>query len=443
MCEIYFLLRERSELNDSAKELEPTIDEYQLIWENTHDAIFILRNDGAVIQANPALTDILGWQLEEVEGEARPPFFMDDFTVENHQKQLEVLRSGHSIANYETQRKHKDGTVKDVLASYRAINKGDLLAVAMYKDITDEKLAKHRLGVAEVCYRALVEHSPDAILVQNEDKLSFANPAAIQLLGAASLHQIIGKSIEDFIEPNIEGDEQHFMEIFHNLEMVKTEPMIEQLARLDGTKIWVEIIAIPVKYDGEVVIQAILRDVTVRKYYEEQLTYMATYDPMTGVVNRSSFIVTLDQIIEQAKESEETFAVLYIDLDKFKNVNDTLGHGVGDELLIQFAKRLESNIRDLDVVGRVGGDEFLILLRDIEKEKIEKIVKRMLENVNEPYMIGDNKIHSTSSIGIAMYPIDGKDSAKLIHNADQALYRAKEKRNHFEFFRKQSRRRVK
>ncbi|MCG7335640.1 sensor domain-containing diguanylate cyclase [Sporosarcina sp. ACRSM] len=418
-------------MNNSANELEPTIDEYQLIWENTHDAIFILRNDGAIIQANPALTDILGWQLGEVEGEARPPFFMEDFTVEDHQKQLDILRSGRSIANYETQRKHKNGTVKDVLASYRAINKGDLLAVAMYKDITDEKLAKHKLGVAEFCYRALVEHSPDAILVQNEEKLSFANPAAIQLLGAESLHQVIGKSIHDFIEPD---DKRQFMEVFHDFEMVKTEPMIEQLVRFDGVKIWVEIIAIPITYDGEVVIQAIIRDITVRKYYEEQLTYMATHDPMTGVVNRSSFIVALDKAIEQANESEETFAVLYIDLDKFKNINDTLGHGVGDELLIQFAKRIGNKIRDRDIVGRVGGDEFLLLLRNIEKGKIKVIVNRMLENSNEPYLIRGNKIHSTSSIGIAMYPIDGKDSAKLIHNADQALYRAKEKRNHFEFY---------
>jgi diguanylate cyclase (GGDEF)-like protein/PAS domain S-box-containing protein len=271
-------------------------------------------------------------------------------------------------------------------------------------------------------------------LVQNDDKLSYANPAAIILLGAENSRQIIGKSIYDFIEPNHADDKLHLMDAFHNLGIVKSEPMIEKLVRFDGTKIWVEIISIPVKHDGEMVVQAIIRDVTVRKYYEDQLTYMATYDPMTGVVNRSSFIEALDQAIDQAIESKETFAVLYIDLDKFKNINDTFGHGVGDELLIEFAKRLGRNIRNLDVVGRVGGDEFLILLRDIAKEAIELIVKRMLSNLNEPYMILDNEIHSTSSIGIALYPVDGNDSTKLIQRADQALYMAKEKRNHFEFY---------
>ena len=206
-------------MNNSADELEnielePTIAEYQLIWENTNDAIFILRNDGAVIQANPALTDILGWRLEEIEGYARPPFFMKDFTPKNHQKQLEILRSGESIANFETQRKHKDGTIKDVLATYRAINKDHILAVAMYKDITEEKITKYKLGIAENCYRSLVEYSPDAIVVQNDDKISFANPAAIKLLGAENFHQIIGKSIHDFIEPNDTHDKGRYYGCF-------------------------------------------------------------------------------------------------------------------------------------------------------------------------------------------------------------------------------------
>lgn len=344
------------------------------------------------------------------------------------------MRSGQNIANYETQRKHKDGTIRDVLASYRAINKGHILAVAMYKDITEEKRIKHKLGIAESCYRTLVDYSPDAILVQHGDKVSFANPAAIKLLGAESLHQIIGKSIGDFIEPAQTNGKSRFSEVVRDVEMGETEPQIERLVRFDGTKIWTEITAIPVTYDGEVVIQAILRDVTVRKYYEDQLTYMATYDPMTGVFNRSSFIMDLDQAIEQANESGATFAVLYIDMDKFKAINDSLGHGVGDEMLIQFAKRLEENVRSMDRVGRVGGDEFLILLWDIAKEKIEVIVKRMLTHLSKPYLIQGNEIHSTSSIGIAMYPADGNDSATLIHNADQALYRAKEKRNHFEFY---------
>jgi len=424
-------------LNNSADttengELRPTLDEYQLIWENTNDAIFIIRKDGAIIQANPALTDMLGWRLDEIEGCARPPFFMNGFTLENHQTQLNELRSGRSIANYETQRKHKDGTVKDILASYRAINKDHILAVAMYKDITEEKIIEQKLGIAESCYRALVEYSPDAILVQNGDKISFANPAAIKLLGAEGLSQIIGKSLDDFID--VDEARSRFAYSYHDTEMTKPTPMIEKLVRVNGTTIWVEIIAIPVLHGRETVIQAILRDVTVRKYYEDQLSYMATYDPMTGVANRNSFIETLDRAIEQAQESGEMLAVLYIDMDKFKDINDSFGHGIGDDLLIQFAKRLSGNIRNVDLVGRVGGDEFLVLLRNGTKEKVEMIVQRMHANLYKPYKIKDIEIRSSSSIGIAMYPDDGKNSAMLIQKADQALYKAKEKRNRYEFY---------
>ena len=167
-------------MNNSADELQPTMDEYQLIWVNTNDAIFILRNDGAIIQANPALTDILGWRLEEIEGYARPPFFMEDFTVEDHQKQLDVLRSGESIANYETQRKHKDGTIKDVLASYRSINKDHILAVAMYKDITEEKITKHKTWSCGKLLPNIGGIFAGCNPRSKRWKLSFANPAAIK-----------------------------------------------------------------------------------------------------------------------------------------------------------------------------------------------------------------------------------------------------------------------
>gem|GEM_PF-1740472 len=412
---------------------QPTLEEYLLIWENTNDAIFILQTDSSIIQANPAFTDILGWTIEEVEDLSRIPFFMDDFTQEEHEVHLNILRSGTSIPYFETKRKHKNGTIKDILASYRAINKGDVLAVAMYKDITDEKMAKHMLRMAESCYQTLVDNSPDAIIVQSGGKMSFANPEAVKMFGANEPDQIIGKSLLDFIEPHHVDTISTLIQIFQQEEMLKMEPTVEQLARLDGQKIWVEIIAIPVKYEHEVVIQAILRDVTVRKYYEDQLTYMATHDPMTEVVNRSTFLVDLGKAIEEAKISGEMFALLFIDLDKFKEINDSLGHGIGDTLLIQFAKRMKENIRHRDVVGRIGGDEFLILLRDIDKGKVEALVKRMHDHFSQPYLIKDQELLSTSSIGIAMYPVDGESPKVLMQKADIALYKAKEQRNHVEF----------
>lgn len=426
--------KEVNDLVEALNELKsnPTLEEYLLIWENTNDAIFILRNDGAIIQANPALTEILGWTLEEIEGIARVPFFLNDFTPEDHEVMLNRLRSGASISYFETKRKHKNGTVKDILASYRAINREDVLAVGMYKDITEEKQAKHMLQIAENCYRSLVDYSPDAILVQSGGKISFANPTAIKMIGAQNGHQIIGKPILNYIQ--LEDADSDLTRVFRQEEMIKTDPTIEQMRRLDGTKIWVEIIAIPVQYEGGMVIQAILRDVTVRKYYEDQLTYMATHDPMTDVVNRSTFMDELSSAIEESTESEEIFALLYVDLDKFKEINDSLGHGIGDLLLIQFSERMKQNVRHQDVVGRIGGDEFLILLKDIDRKKVDSLVKRMHANFSKPYVIEGKEIIVTSSIGVALYPEDAASSDQLMQFADEALYKAKEVRNHYRYF---------
>lgn len=294
------------------KESNPTLEEYLLIWENTNDAIFILRKDGAIVQANPAFTKILGWSLDDIQNLSNPPFFEDDFTSEDHEKQLNLLRDGESIPYFETKRKHKNGEVKDILASYRAINKKDILAVAMYKDITDEKKTQRMLRLAENCYRTLVEYSPDAIIVQSRSKITFVNPEALHIIGAKKDMDIIGTSLLDYID--IEDSESELIRLFRQEEMVKIEPTIQRLNRMDGTNIWVEIIAIPVKFEEEMVIQAIIRDVTVRKYYEDQLTYMATHDPMTGVVNRSTFMEELDKRIEEAKVTNEMLALLFIDL---------------------------------------------------------------------------------------------------------------------------------
>lgn len=412
----------------------PSLEEYLLIWENTNDAIFILRNDGAVVQANPAFAKILGWSLDEIKNLSNIPFFEDDFTSEEHEKQLDLLRSGKSIPYFETKRKHKNGETKDILASYRAINKKDILAVAMYKDITEEKQTQRMLRLTENCYRTLVEYSPDAIIVQSSGKITFVNPEALHIIGAKKDTDIIGTSLLDYMDIGKMESESELIRLLRQEEMVKIEPTIQRLNRIDGTNIWVEIIAIPVKFEGEMVIQAIIRDVTVRKYYEDQLTYMATHDPMTDVVNRSTFMEVLDKRIEEVKVTKEMLALLFIDLDKFKEINDTLGHGVGDSLLIQFAKRMKENIRQEDIIGRIGGDEFLILLKGMDKNEIHTIVKRMHSNFGKPYVIEGKEIIATSSIGVALYPEDAMSSDKLMHFADEALYKAKEVRNHYQYF---------
>ncbi len=181
---------------------------------------------------------------------------------------------------------------------------------------------------------------------------------------------------------------------------------------------------------------ALISDVSKLKESKELIWRQANFDPLTGLPNRRMFHERLQQEMKEANRSGKSLALLFIDLDHFKEVNDTLGHSMGDELLKEAAKRLSSSIRDTDTVSRLGGDEFTIILNKIDKPGcIERIAQNILAKLAEPFILGIDTAYVTGSIGITVYPADAKDQESLIKNADQAMYAAKEHgRNHFHFF---------
>jgi diguanylate cyclase (GGDEF)-like protein/PAS domain S-box-containing protein len=177
-------------------------------------------------------------------------------------------------------------------------------------------------------------------------------------------------------------------------------------------------------------------DVTERKQTEEKMRHMAQHDALTGLANRTLIYELAPQYIAYAKRNEQKMAVLFFDLDRFKPINDTYGHQVGDRMLQEVANRLKNSVREEDVVGRIGGDEFVALLTGIRNQKdIGRAATHLLENLRKPYVIGDVQLDTSPSIGISLYPNDGKNIDELIRHADAAMYHAKESgRNRFEFF---------
>ncbi|MEY2194704.1 diguanylate cyclase [Neobacillus sp. BF23-41] len=215
----------------------------------------------------------------------------------------------------------------------------------------------------------------------------------------------------------------------------KPEPIEERLIRWDNKEFYAEITAIHMVFNGEPVMQILIKDITDRKMIESELENLAYYDSLTGLRNRRSFHDLLELSIETANKKGEQFAILYMDLDKFKEVNDTLGHEIGDELLKQFSNRLINNVRGNSVIGRIGRDEFLILLKDIKhSQNVAKIARRLYKALQQPYQIKRHYIKTTASIGISIYPKDGTRGETLIKFADQALYSAKETRNQLKFY---------
>lgn len=209
-----------------------------------------------------------------------------------------------------------------------------------------------------------------------------------------------------------------------------------QLIRLDGTVVDVEGVAGPFLYDGKLATQLVIREITERKEAAERLSYLAQYDSLTGLPNRSLFRDRLEHTLAQAKRNGQLAAVLFIDLDRFKIVNDSLGHAFGDTLLQQVAARLSECIRADDTVGRFGGDEFGVILLDLAKPADAAVVARKInDTLARPFDLDGQSTFISASVGITLYPTDAIDPGILTINADAAMYRAKELgRNTYQFF---------
>ncbi len=184
-------------------------------------------------------------------------------------------------------------------------------------------------------------------------------------------------------------------------------------------------------------IRSYLFNITARKRAEKNLEYRAFYDTLTDLPNRNYFDEKLEIALVEARNNDYLMALLFLDLDSFKNINDTLGHKIGDQLLKSFAQRLSSCVRNDDVVSRWGGDEFTLLLPQINSpEDTINLAQRILDDLKQPFEISGHQLYIKTSIGIAIYPQDGEDAETLLKNADAALYRAKERgRNHYRFYR--------
>jgi two-component system CheB/CheR fusion protein len=188
--------------------------------------------------------------------------------------------------------------------------------------------------------------------------------------------------------------------------------------------------------EGQVVnYVAIFGDITTLKISQQRIEFLATHDELTGLPNRSLLSDRLNQSLFHAKRQTGRLAVLFIDLDNFKNINDTLGHDVGDRLLIQATQRLQQCVRDADTLARIGGDEFVAVLTDIKLEEVNTVAGRIVDCLAASFLIGENRLHVSASIGISLFPDDGEDSISLLKNADTAMYRAKDRgRNQYQFF---------
>lgn len=310
-------------------------------------------------------------------------------------------------------------------------------AISHLVNVTTDELQKtnEALKEREEWYRRLVESCPVTIAVYHDEQILLVNNAGAEMMGAGQPEDLIGRSVYDFIHP--EDREALEEQIRKRVEEGKLEEIyVNRLVRLDGQVIEVETVTIPYRIDNKPGAQIFIRDVTERNRYEEQITVHAYYDSLTGLPNRLQFVRELAKTLSQAKKNGNLLAVLFLDLDRFKNINDTLGHTFGDQLLCAVAIRLKSCVTQGDIVARLAGDEFTVLLPSITRvQEAVDVAQRIIDSFAKPFMIQGYEMFITTSIGISVYPSDGDNMETLIKNADTAMYRAKEQgKNNYQIF---------
>jgi diguanylate cyclase (GGDEF)-like protein/PAS domain S-box-containing protein len=273
---------------------------------------------------------------------------------------------------------------------------------------------------------AIVEASPDAISSRTLDGTLLTWNKGAEKVYSYTAEEAIGRN---YLMLFPESGEAEAAEI--SARLLRGESIFDMESvrkRKDGSLVHVSLSIAPLIEKGRVVrVCSIARDITARKDAERQIRRMAHFDPLTGLPNRILLVDRLEQALAVSQRNHSCTGVMFMDLDHFKDVNDRLGHHVGDQLLQQVAARVQDSIREVDTVSRVGGDEFIIVLPELRRpEDAATIARKMLSLVAGEYIVAGRKLLVTSSLGISIYPDHGRDPSLLIRLADKAMYDAKQ-----------------
>jgi len=417
------------------KELIDREHRYRSIINGAAEGFWMLNADLETVEVNDSLCDMLGYTREEMLGK-KPFDFVDEENLQIFKKQTAKI-PGTAHRHYDIVLKSKSG--EDVYTRFNATtikeeNGSVVSAFAFVTNITGLKLAEGALIEAKERMEQLYRVIPSAIFTVDKGGIvnSF-NKKAEEITGYTA-EEVIGNRCTVFaLEPctNKCG-------LFSGNFKAPVQAKECTIKRKDG-----EIRTILKNADlfkdanGNILggVES-FEDITERKQTEKMLNYMAYYDSLTSLPNRMLLNDRLTLALSYAHRNKEMLAVMFLDLDNFKTINDTLGHTIGDKLLQSVSRRLSGCLREGDTIARLGGDEFVLLLPQIQHEEdAAKVAKKVLESLKPPFSYEGQDLHVTTSIGISLYPHDGKDVQTLLKNADAALYRAKEEgKNNYQLY---------
>ncbi|MCW8885166.1 MAG: EAL domain-containing protein [Motiliproteus sp.] len=296
-------------------------------------------------------------------------------------------------------------------------------------DINRRLSAENDLQQSEERLKQLIEISNEAILIHHHGNIIDSNVMAEKMFGFSREELNTRMIWEMLASQSVNRARNHYQQ---NYEL----PYEVTALHHDGHTFPIEICAKTSYIKGKRLRVTCIRDITDRKEQEQKVLQQAHYDSLTGLPNRNLMFDRMRQAIKKAHRHQQKAVVMFVDLDDFKKINDTLGHSTGDQLLIKAGKRLQSSSREGDTLSRYGGDEFILILEDIDcLEDAEVVAEKMLRSLSEEFIIGDQSLYISGSIGIAVYPEDGEDVDQLLQKADTAMYCSKDEgRNTYHFY---------
>lgn len=400
---------------------------YDTFFQQPNGMHLLASIEGDIKLANSAWELALGYTPEELIGKN----FLELVHEEDRAvtvKEMQNLSKGLKTLYFENRYRHKNGSYRVIAWSAAAADQ-DSIICAVGRDISKENAAKQGLFQAA----AVFKNSGEGILISDEKGLIRDVNAAFSQITGYSRDEAIGQATS--LLRSGRHDAEFYKKMWHALKETGTWRGEIWNRRKSGA-VFPELLTIS-KIDGQNSgFVAIFTDITQLKETEEQLQKLAHYDPLTELPNRYLINERLQQSIRRAQRRSERLAVFFLDIDSFKNINDSLGHLAGDKLLAMTANRLRELLRDDDTVGRIGGDEFLMLLEDINSPDVAtNIAEKIIGALRKPTILEGRSVSVSASVGISIYPDDGQTAETLMSNADAAMYSAKEQgRNTFRFY---------
>jgi diguanylate cyclase (GGDEF)-like protein/PAS domain S-box-containing protein len=430
-----------AELNAAQQALTQSEKHYRLLVENMRDVVWIL--DPVTLRfrySSPSVERYRGYTVEEMLEMPMDKTIAPAAVEVLRQKircYMEEFLSGQypdKVYVEELPMLCKDGSMVwgEVIAQFcRNEESGQLELHGVTRDISGRKQQEAALKESETKLRTLFESTSDAVMLLDEKGIFDCNQATLAMFGCASKEEFCSKHPVDLSMPeqpngmdSLTLSNQHIARANQR----GREHFEWMHKRVDtGQPFLAEVLLNAMQIKGRPVLQAVVRDITERKRAEEEIRRLAFYDALTGLPNRTLLNDRLQQALIVAKREQGMGALMFLDLDKFKQINDTLGHDIGDQLLQQAAARMLKCVRESDTVARIGGDEFIVLLRPMDDvQDALKVAEKIRVVLRQPFEVAGHSLSISSSIGIAIYPEHGSDGIELSKHADIAMYQAKD-----------------